>query len=56
MAESHSGGNGPGSNGHSNGVLDSRVPDGPMADKWTDHKFSMKLVKSQSRHKRPPRP
>jgi succinate dehydrogenase / fumarate reductase, flavoprotein subunit len=24
--------------------LDSRVPDGPIADKWTNHKFDMKLV------------
>ena len=26
------------------GSLDSRVPDGPIEDKWTNHKFDMKLV------------
>ncbi|MFP4310657.1 MAG: fumarate reductase/succinate dehydrogenase flavoprotein subunit [Nitriliruptoraceae bacterium] len=25
-------------------VLDSRVPDGPLATKWEDHKFNMRLV------------
>ncbi|MGJ3244283.1 MAG: fumarate reductase/succinate dehydrogenase flavoprotein subunit [Opitutales bacterium] len=24
--------------------LDSKIPDGPMADKWTNHKFNLKLV------------
>ena len=26
------------------GELDSRAPAGPLADKWTNHKFEMKLV------------
>ena len=24
--------------------LDAKVPDGPIADKWDNHKFSVKLV------------
>ena len=24
--------------------LDSKIPDGPLADKWTQHKFDLKLV------------
>lgn len=26
------------------GELDSNVPPGPLAEKWTQHKFDMKLV------------
>ncbi len=26
------------------GSLDSKIPEGPLADKWTNHKFDMKLV------------
>lgn len=33
------------------GTLDSRVPDGPMADKWTNHKFNMKLVNPANKRK-----
>ncbi|MXV98180.1 MAG: NAD(P)-binding protein, partial [Acidimicrobiaceae bacterium] len=25
-------------------VLDAKVPDGPIADKWDNHKFDVKLV------------
>ena len=32
-------------------VLDSRVPDGPLADKWTNHKFDMKLVNPANKRK-----
>ncbi|WP_108667831.1 fumarate reductase/succinate dehydrogenase flavoprotein subunit [Euzebya rosea] len=32
-------------------VLDSRVPDGPLADKWTNHKFNMKLVNPANKRK-----
>ena len=39
------------SNGRTNGVLDARVPDGPMADKWTGHKFSMKLVNPNNKRR-----
>ena len=38
-------------NGSSNGVLDDRVPDGTMADKWTNHKFSMKLVNPNNKRR-----
>ncbi|MEM7285883.1 MAG: fumarate reductase/succinate dehydrogenase flavoprotein subunit [Actinomycetota bacterium] len=33
------------------GTLDSKVPDGPMADKWTSHKFNMKLVNPANKRK-----
>ena len=33
------------------GTLDSKVPDGPMADKWTNHKFDMKLVNPANKRK-----
>ncbi len=32
-------------------VLDSKVPDGPIADKWTNHKFDMKLVNPANKRK-----
>ncbi len=32
-------------------VLDSKVPDGPIADKWTNHKFNMKLVNPSNKRK-----
>src|SRR6056297_2951421 len=32
-------------------VLDSRVPDGPLASKWEDHKFDMKLVNPNNKRK-----
>ena len=32
-------------------VLDSRVPDGPLADKWDNHKFDMKLVNPANKRK-----
>ncbi len=32
-------------------VLDSRVPDGPLATKWEDHKFDMKLVNPNNKRK-----
>ncbi len=32
-------------------VLDSKVPDGPMAEKWTNHKFNMKLVNPANKRK-----
>jgi len=33
------------------GELRSNVPDGPLADKWTSHKFDMKLVAPSNRRK-----
>jgi succinate dehydrogenase flavoprotein subunit len=33
------------------GSLDSRVPDGPIADKWTNHKFNMSLVNPANKRK-----
>ncbi len=33
------------------GSLDARVPDGPIADKWTNHKFDMKLVNPANKRK-----
>ncbi len=33
------------------GSLDARVPDGPLADKWTQHKFDMKLVNPANKRK-----
>jgi succinate dehydrogenase / fumarate reductase, flavoprotein subunit len=32
-------------------LLDSRVPDGPLAEKWENHKFSMKLVNPANKRK-----
>ena len=32
-------------------ILDSRVPPGPLADKWTNHKFDMKLVNPANKRK-----
>jgi len=33
------------------GNFDSRTPDGPMAEKWTNHKFNMKLVNPANKRK-----
>ncbi len=33
------------------GSFDSKVPDGPMAEKWTNHKFNMKLVNPANKRK-----
>jgi succinate dehydrogenase / fumarate reductase flavoprotein subunit len=33
------------------GSLDSKIPPGPMAEKWTQHKFDMKLVAPSNRRK-----
>ncbi len=43
-------------NGHHNGsapprVLDSKIPSGPVADKWEKHKFDMKLVNPANKRK-----
>ena len=46
MADSHGS-----PNGAANGVLDARVPAGAMADKWIDHKFSMKLVNPNNKRR-----
>lgn len=32
-------------------ILDSKVPDGPIADKWTRHKFDLKLVNPSNKRK-----
>jgi succinate dehydrogenase / fumarate reductase, flavoprotein subunit len=32
-------------------TLDSKIPDGPIADKWTNHKFDLKLVNPSNRRK-----
>jgi succinate dehydrogenase / fumarate reductase flavoprotein subunit len=32
-------------------VLDSKIPDGPIADKWNNHKFSVKLVNPNNKRK-----
>ncbi|MGE5595094.1 MAG: fumarate reductase/succinate dehydrogenase flavoprotein subunit [Hyphomicrobiales bacterium] len=32
-------------------MLDSRIPEGPIAEKWDNHRFSMKLVAPQNRRK-----
>ena len=32
-------------------VLDSRIPPGPLAEKWTNHKFNMKLVNPANKRK-----
>jgi succinate dehydrogenase / fumarate reductase flavoprotein subunit len=31
--------------------LDAKIPDGPMAEKWTNHKFNVKLVNPANRRK-----
>lgn len=32
-------------------TLDSKIPDGPLADKWTKHKFNLKLVNPANKRK-----
>lgn len=32
-------------------ILDSKIPEGPMKDKWTNHKFNMKLVNPANKRK-----
>ncbi len=32
-------------------VLDSKIPEGPVADKWENHKFSMKLVNPNNKRR-----
>lgn len=32
-------------------ILDSKIPDGPLADKWTKYKFSLKLVNPANKRK-----
>ena len=32
-------------------MLDAKIPDGPMAEKWTRHKFNMKLVNPANKRK-----
>jgi succinate dehydrogenase / fumarate reductase flavoprotein subunit len=32
-------------------ILDSKIPDGPLSDKWTKHKFSVKLVNPANKRK-----
>lgn len=32
-------------------TLNSRIPEGPLADKWTNHKFNMKLVNPSNKRK-----
>lgn len=32
-------------------ILDSKVPDGPIQDKWNDHKFSIRLVNPSNKRK-----
>ena len=31
--------------------LDPKVPEGPLADKWENHKFSMRLVNPNNKRK-----
>ena len=31
--------------------LDSKIPEGPLEEKWTSHKFKMKLVNPANRRK-----
>jgi succinate dehydrogenase / fumarate reductase flavoprotein subunit len=35
----------------SNVTLDSKIPEGPIEDKWNNHKFSVKLVNPANRRK-----
>ncbi|MEO6396971.1 MAG: fumarate reductase/succinate dehydrogenase flavoprotein subunit, partial [Tepidiformaceae bacterium] len=32
-------------------VLDAKIPEGPLAEKWDNHKFNTKLVAPQNRRK-----
>jgi succinate dehydrogenase / fumarate reductase flavoprotein subunit len=32
-------------------ILDSKIPDGPLAEKWTKHKFNLKLVNPANKRK-----
>ena len=32
-------------------TLDSQIPAGPLADKWSNHKFDLKLVNPSNRRK-----
>ncbi|MCR9084935.1 MAG: FAD-binding protein, partial [Cyclobacteriaceae bacterium] len=32
-------------------ILDSKIPAGPLAEKWTKHKFNMKLVNPANKRK-----
>jgi len=32
-------------------VLDSKIPEGPLAEKWTKHKFNLKLVNPANKRK-----
>ncbi|MSW32760.1 MAG: hypothetical protein F2847_08080, partial [Actinobacteria bacterium] len=32
-------------------TLDSKVPSGPIEDRWTNHKFNMKLVNPANKRK-----
>ena len=32
-------------------TLDAKIPDGPLADKWTNHKFDLKLVNPSNRRR-----
>ena len=32
-------------------TLDSKVPEGPISDKWENHKFSMNLVNPNNKRK-----
>ena len=31
--------------------LDSKIPDGPLSEKWSNHKFNMRLVNPSNRRK-----
>ena len=33
------------------GALDAKIPEGPLADKWTRHRFEMKLISPANRRK-----
>jgi hypothetical protein len=32
-------------------LLDSKIPEGPLAEKWTKHKFNLKLVNPANKRK-----
>ena len=32
-------------------ILDSKIPEGPLAEKWTNHKFNVKLVNPANKRK-----
>ena len=32
-------------------LLDAHIPEGPIEDKWTNHKFDMKLVNPSNKRK-----